>query len=167
MARTRRAGAARTWPFSTSTAASARSACGSRRPSTGPAHGFVSIIAAVARRQGVSGYPGDGTNRWAAVHRDDAARLVTQALTDAPAGALLHVVAEEGVGTRAIAEAVGRTLDLPVASVAIGEVADHFGWLGGFFAMDLAATSTATRKLLDWTPTGRGLIDDIDAGAYR
>jgi nucleoside-diphosphate-sugar epimerase len=129
-------------------------------------HGFIAILAAVARQKGVSGYPGDGTNRWAAVHRADAGRLVTVGLEKAPAGARLHAVAEEGVPTRAIAEAIGRAFDLPVTSIASDDVQDHFGWIGAFFAMDLAATSTVTRELLGWTPTGPALIEDIDAGAY-
>ncbi len=129
-------------------------------------HGFIAAIAAVAREKGVSGYPGDGTNRWAAVHRSDAARLVALGLEKAPAGARLHAVAEEGVPTREIAAAIGRAFDLPVASVASDEVQEHFGWIGAFFAMDLSATSTVTRELLGWTPNGPTLIKDIDAGAY-
>jgi nucleoside-diphosphate-sugar epimerase len=129
-------------------------------------YGFIAAIAAVARQRGVSGYPGDGTHRWAAVHRSDAARLVALGLAKAPAGARLHAVAEEGVPAREIAAAIGRAYDLPVRSVAADDVAAHFGWIGMFFAMDLAADSTATRELLGWTPTGPGLIADIDAGAY-
>lgn len=129
-------------------------------------HGFIAVLGAIAREKGVSGYPGDGTNRWAAVHRTDAARLVTLGLRKAPAGTRLHAIAEEGVPTRVIAEAIGRTFDLPVASIAPDDVQDHFGWIGGFFGMDLTASSAATRELLDWTPTGLSLVDDIDAGAY-
>jgi nucleoside-diphosphate-sugar epimerase len=129
-------------------------------------HGFIAVIAAVAREKGVSGYPGDGTNRWAAVHRSDAARLVALGLAKAPAGARLHAVAEEGVPTRDIAEAIGRAFSLPVTSVAPEDVQDHFGWIATFFSMDLAATSAATRELLGWQPAGPALIEDIDAGAY-
>jgi nucleoside-diphosphate-sugar epimerase len=129
-------------------------------------HGFIAIIAAVAREKGVSGYPGDGTNRWAAVHRSDAARIVALGLAKAPAGARLHAVAEAGVPTRDIAEAIGRALALPVTSVAPDDVQDHFGWIGTFFSMDLAATSAMTRELLGWAPTGPTLIEDIDAGGY-
>jgi nucleoside-diphosphate-sugar epimerase len=129
-------------------------------------HGFIAVIAAVARDKGVSGYPGDGANRWAAVHRSDAARLVALGLEKAPAGARLHGVAETGVSARDIAEAIGRTLGLPVASIAPDDVQDHFGWIGTFFSMDLAATSTRTRELLGWQPTGPALIEDIHAGAY-
>ncbi|MCU1643848.1 MAG: oxidoreductase [Nocardia sp.] len=129
-------------------------------------HGFIAIIAAVARAKGLSGYPGDGTNRWAAVHRSDAARLTALGLEKAPAGARLHAVAEQGVTTREIAEAIGRRFDLPVASIAPEDLQDHFGWMSTFFAMDLASSSTRTRELLGWTPTGPTLIEDIDAGAY-
>jgi len=129
-------------------------------------HGFIAILGAIAREKGVSGYPGDGTNRWAAVHVHDAGRLVTLGLAKAPAGSRLHAVAEEGVATREIAEAIGRAFDLPVAPVATDDVRRHFGWIGAFFAMDLTATSAATRELLGWTPAGPTLIADLDAGAY-
>ena len=129
-------------------------------------HGFIAVLAAIAREKGVAGYPGDGTNRWAAVHRGDAARMVTLGLQKAPAGARLHAVAEEGVPTREIAAAIGRAFDLPVASVAAEDVPAHFGWIGTFFGMDLAATSTATQELLGWTPAGPALLEDLDAGAY-
>ena len=130
-------------------------------------HGFIAHLSAIAREKGVSGYPGDGSNRWAAVHRSDAARLVTLGLEKAPAGSRLHAVAEVGVPTREIAEAIGRAFDLPVASVAAEDVQDHYGWIGAFFAMDLSATSTQTRELLGWTPTGPTLVEDLDSGAYK
>ena len=130
-------------------------------------HGFVATLCRIARDRGVSGYPGDGRNRWAAVHVADAARMVVLGLEKAPAGSRLHAVAEEGVPTRVIAEAIGRAFDLPVAAVPDDRIGEHFGWIGGFFAMDMAASSAATRELLGWTPTGPTLIEDIDGGAYR
>ncbi|MEV6923436.1 SDR family oxidoreductase [Dactylosporangium sp. NPDC051485] len=130
-------------------------------------HGFIAILSAIAREKGVSGYPGDGGNRWPAVHVRDAGRLATLALDKAPAGARLHVVAEEGVPTREIAEAIGRAFDLPVAPIAADDVLGHWGWIGSFFAMDLPSSSAATRELLAWTPTGPTLLEDLDAGAYK
>lgn len=129
-------------------------------------HGFIDVITAAAKRHGFSGYPGDGSNQWAAVHRSDAARLVALALAKAPAGARLHAVAEEGVPTREIAEAIGRALDLPAASVAPDDAASHFGWIGGFFGAEMSAVSGATRELLGWAPSGPTLVEDIAAGAY-
>ena len=128
-------------------------------------HGFVAALVGIAQSQGVSAYPGDGANRWPAVHRSDAARLVVAAL-EAPAGSVLHAVAEEGVPTRDIAEAIGRLLGLPVVSVATADAAAHFGWLGSFFSLDVPASSARTRELLGWAPSGPTLLADIDAGAY-
>ncbi|MBM6402632.1 SDR family oxidoreductase [Phycicoccus sp. CSK15P-2] len=129
-------------------------------------HGFVAELTRVARERGVSGYPADGTNRWAAVHRSDAARLAVLGL-GAPAGSRLHAVGEEGIPSREIAEAIGRSEGLPVVAVDPGDVADHFGWIGMFFGLDLTGGSAATRELLGWTPTGPTLLEDIGAGAYR
>lgn len=129
-------------------------------------HGFIAVLAAIAREMGVSGYPGDGANRWSAVHVRDAARLVALGLAKAPAGARLHAIAEEGVPTRVIAEAIGRAFGLPVASIDPDDVPGHFGWMGAFFSADLSATSTVTRNLLGWTPTGPTLAEDLEAGAY-
>jgi nucleoside-diphosphate-sugar epimerase len=129
-------------------------------------HGFVAVLSQIARDKGVAGYPGDGSNRWPAVHVSDAARMTVLGLEQAPAGTRLHAVAEEGVPTRAIAEAIGRAFDVPVASIPAAQVIEHFGWIGGFFGADAATSSAATRKLLGWTPTGPTLVDDIDAGAY-
>jgi nucleoside-diphosphate-sugar epimerase len=129
-------------------------------------HGFVPHIIAVARAKGVSAYPGDGSNRWAAGHRLDAAHLYRLALEEAPGGARLHAIGDEGVPVRDIAEAVGRYLKLPVAAVPREEAADHFGWLGHFFAMDVPASSALTRKRLGWHPERPGLVEDLDEGHY-
>lgn len=129
-------------------------------------HGFIAILSGVARRTGVSAYVGDGSNRWPAVHISDAGRLVALALEKAEPGRILHAVAEEGVATREIAEAIGRSVGVPTRSIDAADAVGHFGFLGGFFSMDIAASSEATRGFLGWTPTGPTLVEDLDAGAY-
>ena len=129
-------------------------------------HGFVATLVAIARDKGVAGYVGDGANRWPAIHRLDAAKLVQLAIDKAPARSVLHAIAEEGIKTRDIAEAIGRGLDLPVVSVAAEQAVEHFSWMGGFIGADAPASNHKTRSLLDWTPTHPTLIDDLDAGAY-
>ncbi|MFE9064638.1 SDR family oxidoreductase [Streptomyces violaceusniger] len=128
--------------------------------------GFMAVLVATARAKGVSGYIGDGANRWPAVHRLDAARLFRLAVEQAPAGSVLHGTAEEGVTIRDIAEVIGRHLDVPVTSVAPEAAAEHFTWLGGFLGTDAPATNTLTRELLDWQPTRPGLLEDLDKGHY-
>jgi nucleoside-diphosphate-sugar epimerase len=129
-------------------------------------HGFIARLVAIAREQGVSGYIGDGSNRWPAVHRLDAGRLVCLAVVDAPAGSVLHAIGEQGVPTREIAEAIGGGLNLPVVSVPAEQATEHFGWLGRFFGTDSRAASDVTRTLMGWEPTHQGLIADLNEGHY-
>ena len=129
-------------------------------------NGFMAAIVGIARDKGVSGYIGDGSNRWPAVHRLDSAHLFRLALENAPAGSTLHAVADEGVPIRAIAEVIGRHLDVPVVSIPAAEAAGHFTWLAGFLGADSPASSTLTRELLGWQPVQPGLIDDLEKGHY-
>jgi nucleoside-diphosphate-sugar epimerase len=129
-------------------------------------HGFVPRLIDIAREKGVSAYPGDGSNRWPAVHRFDAARLFRLALESAPAGARLHAIGDEGLPVRDIAGTIGRHLSLPVTALAPETAADHFGWLGVFFSLDVPASSALTRERLGWRPTQTGLLDDLEEGHY-
>jgi len=129
-------------------------------------HGFTPTLIAIARAKGVSGYVGDGANRWPATHTLDVARLFRLALEQAPAGSRLHAVADEGVAFREIAETIGRHLDVPVKSVPAEDAAEHFSYLGGFVGLDNPVSSAHTRELLGWQPTHPGLIDDLDQGHY-
>jgi nucleoside-diphosphate-sugar epimerase len=129
-------------------------------------NGFMAALVGIARAKGVSGYVGDGANRWPASHRLDAARLFSLAADDAPAGSTLHAVAEEGVPIRDVAEVIGRHLDLPVVSIASEDVADHFGFLARFVGLDSPASSVLTRELTGWQPAHPGLIADLEQGHY-
>jgi len=128
--------------------------------------GLVTYAVAVAREKGVSAYVGDGQNRWSAAHVLDVARLYRLALEKHEAGARYHAVAEEGVRMRDIAEAIGRGLKVPVKSISPEEAQTHFGWLGMFAGHDLPASSALTRERLGWTPTGPGLIADLEGMDY-
>jgi nucleoside-diphosphate-sugar epimerase len=129
-------------------------------------NGFLATLVGIARDRGVSGYIGDGSNRWPAVHRLDAAQLFRLALEKAPAGSTLHAIGDEGVPIRSVAEVIGRHLDVPVVSVAHEDAAAHFSWLGGFLGADSPASSAATRARFGWQPTHPGLIEDLDKGHY-
>ena len=124
--------------------------------------GLVSPAIAMYREKGVCVYIGDGANRWPAAHFLDVARLYRLALEKAEPNAKYHAVAEEGVAMRAIAEAVGRRLKLPVKSITPEEAPAYFGWLAMFATLDLPASSALTRKTLGWQPKGPGLIADLE-----
>ena len=125
--------------------------------------GLVTFSIALAREKGLSAYIGDGLNRWPAVHVLDAAAVYRLALEKAPNRARYHPVAEEGVTAKAIAEAIGRGLKIPVVSLSPEEAAGHFGWMAMFAGMDMPASSALTKERLGWHPTQKaGLIEDLD-----
>jgi nucleoside-diphosphate-sugar epimerase len=129
-------------------------------------HGLVPRLIVTAREKRVSAYVGEGRNRWPAVHRLDAAHLFRLALENGPAGSTFHGIAEEGVPTREIAEAIGRGLHLPVVSKSREEAFAHFGWLSAFFAVDAPSSSARTRERLGWQPRRPGLLADLDGKHY-
>jgi nucleoside-diphosphate-sugar epimerase len=129
-------------------------------------HGFVPMLIAAARRNGVSVYVGDGANVWPAVHTLDAAHLYRLALETAKAGTRLHAVADEGVAFRAIAEAIGKGLGLPVKSVSADEAPKYLGGMAHFAQVNNPTSSARTRTLLQWGPTRAGLLADIAEGHY-
>ncbi|HEY3873453.1 MAG TPA: SDR family oxidoreductase [Actinocrinis sp.] len=129
----------------------------------GERHGFIPQLITAARAKGVCGYIGDGASRWPAVHVKDAARLYRLAIEQAPAGAVLNAVGDEGVPIREIAEAIGRHLNLPARSLPAEEFEGMFVRL---LSTDMPASSTITKDLLSWKPTHPGLIEDIEQGHY-
>ncbi len=132
----------------------------------GERHGFVPMMAGIAREKGVSAYVGDGQNLWPSVHRLDAARVYRLALEQGAQGGPFHAVGDEGVPYRQIAEAIGEQLGLPTTSLSPAEAAGHFGPLAMFIAGNGPASSARTRARLGWVPSEPGLIRDINQPAY-
>ena len=128
--------------------------------------GFAGALVDIAARSGFSGYLGDGSQRWPALHRRDAATLFRFVVEDAPAGSVLHGVGEEGVPLRAIAEIIGRKLGVPVRPVPCEKAGGHFGWLATIVGTDAPASSAATRSLLAWEPHHPGLLEDLVHGEF-
>ncbi len=129
-------------------------------------HGFVPQLIQIARAKGVSAYPGDGSNRWPAVHRLDAAHLYRLALEAAPTGSRLHAIADEGIPVRDIATVIGRRLNIPVVALPVEQVSNHFGWMGQFFSRDAPASSTLTQQRFGWHPVQPSLLADLDQDHY-
>ncbi|WP_420031580.1 SDR family oxidoreductase [Streptomyces sp. cg28] len=120
--------------------------------------GFAGLLTNIARQSGVSGYPGDGAQRWPAVHALDAAVLFRLALEQAPAGSAWHAVADEGDAVRDIAAVIGRRLDVPVQSVPT----ETYGPLGTIFETDQPSSSAHTRETLGWVPKHPALLADLE-----
>jgi nucleoside-diphosphate-sugar epimerase len=128
--------------------------------------GLVPYLLAVSRAKGVSAYIGDGSTRWPAAHVSDVARLYRLAFEKAQPGAIYHAVDEEGVTMKAIVEAHGRGLKVPVVSIKPEEAEAHFGWLARFALIDMPSSGALTQRKLNWKPTGPGMIADLDGMDY-
>jgi nucleoside-diphosphate-sugar epimerase len=128
-------------------------------------HAFVQSAINIAREKGVSAYI-EGEHRWSAVHKLDAAQLYRLALENGPAGSIYHAVAEEGVPTQEVAEAIGRHLHLPIVSMSAEEAQAHFGFFALLIGVDNPASGKLTQEKLGWHPSHPGLIADIEQGHY-
>jgi nucleoside-diphosphate-sugar epimerase len=129
-------------------------------------HGFVPALIGIARAKGLAAYVGDGSNRWAAVHRLDAAHLFRLGLEGAPAGTRLHAIGDNGVPFRDITEVIGRHLGLPVRAITPEEAAGHFGLFAMFASGDAPGSSALTQERFGWRPVQPGLIADLGEGHY-
>jgi len=129
-------------------------------------HGFVPRLIGFAKETGKSAFVDDGRNRWAAVHRLDAARLYRLVLEKGVAGGHYHAVGDEGVRFREIARVIGERLDVPRVALTPKEAEAHFGWFALFAAIDAPASGEKTKAAMGWQPEGVGLIADMEKGTY-
>lgn len=127
-------------------------------------HGFILMLIATARRTRVSAYVGDGTNRWPAVHRHDAAVLFRLAVEKAPACSVLHRVAEPGIAFKGIAETIARGLVFPRLAAARKRPPLREPVHGGDLRGRRAGLSIRTQHLLGWTPAHEGPLQDLKHG---
>lgn len=127
--------------------------------------GLITPLIAEARRAGAVAYVGEGQTQWSAAHVSDVAKLYALALDRGEPGARYNASVEEGVTSRAIAEAIGHGTGLPVRSVAADEIERYFGWMAPFAGLDMAASNTWTRARLGWNPKGPDLLTDLAAMA--
>jgi len=126
----------------------------------------VPLLINLAREKGLAAHPGDGRNRWPAVHRLDAAELFRRVAEQGRAGAAYHGAAETGVPFAELTAVIGRRLNLPVQGLTGEAAAAHFGWFEKFAAMDNPCSSEATQRELSWQPHRTGLLVDVDQPGY-
>ena len=128
--------------------------------------GLISYLVELARQNGTAVYVGDGSERWAAAHRADVARLYRLALENGKADGIYHAVGEEGVPMRQVTEVIGKALKVPTVSIKMEDASKYYGPLSMFAGLDMPASSALTQKWLNWKPTGVGLIEDIGQPGY-
>jgi nucleoside-diphosphate-sugar epimerase len=128
--------------------------------------GLITYLVELARQKGAAAYVGEGTERWAAAHRQDVSRLYRLALEKGTTDGIYHAVGEEGVPMRQVIEVIGRALNVPIVSIKKDEAGDYYGPLAMFAGLDMPASSALTQQRLGWTPAGIGLLADIAQPGY-
>lgn len=128
---------------------------------------FVPALIDLARRKGFAGYAGDGSNRWPAVHRIDAAKVFRLALEKGAPGTRFHASAEEGIPLKQIAETIAQALNVPVRALSDTEAPAYLEWLSRFAMTDNPTSTAKTREVLGWRPDQPGLLDDMRAHYFR
>ena len=131
--------------------------------------GIPALLVDLARQHGTGVHVGQELVRWPMVHVDDLAGLFALALRNARAGTILHGVAEEGVGTRALAAAAAlaagvsgtRAWPLREAAAALGRP------LAEALACDQVVSATRTRHQLGWQPYRPSAVEELSTGSYR
>lgn len=123
--------------------------------------GFGLIIVETAKQKGFAAYVGDGSNRWSAVHRLDAARLFRLALQKSAVGARYNAAGDAGITMRELAQLTGEKLDLPVKSISPEEAKEYYSWMSYFISFESAVKIDKTREQLGWEPIHPGLLEDL------
>ena len=128
--------------------------------------GFVPMLINMSRQNGAAVYVNDGSARWPAVHRDDAAVMLRLALEKGSPGATYHAVAEQGVAMKDIMTVVGTHLNLPVEGKSPEEATAKIGFFAYLIGLDNPTSSEKTQRELGWHPTRPGLLADMEANYF-
>ena len=128
--------------------------------------GFVPSLINLARQKGVVTYIDDGSARWPAVHRLDAAVLFRLALEKGTAGATYHAVAEQGIPLKDIMALIGKQLQLPIEGKPASEAVQTMGFFARVVGMDNPTSSEKTQRQLGWHPTQPKLLADMEANYF-
>jgi nucleoside-diphosphate-sugar epimerase len=130
--------------------------------------GFVTMFGGLAQKNGFAAYVGDGSARWTAVHRNDAAVAFRLAAEKGKAGATYLPIAEAGVPMKDIQTAIGKKLNLPIVSKTAEELAPTHGFFGHLMDSDTPVNNEKTKKELGWEATkGPGLLEDIEKNYFN
>jgi nucleoside-diphosphate-sugar epimerase len=122
---------------------------------------FLPRRIALFRKCGIAWYVGDGSNRLPAVHVRDCARLLRLALEKAPAGSILHPVAEEAVTANELIPAIAKGLGLDTVSLGLEEAIERYGSAGPLAKIDMPMSNKLTKELTGWEPHEPGVLADL------
>jgi nucleoside-diphosphate-sugar epimerase len=116
-----------------------------------------------ARERRTVTYPGDGSQHWGVVHRDDMAEAYALALEHAQGGERYLLVDESRPTVRELAEAVAKAAGAQAVPQVRREVLETRGTLGAAELIDQQFTAVRARRELGWVPRHPGIPTTAEA----
>jgi len=132
----------------------------------GESRGILGGMFAEARARRTVSYPGDGTQHWGMVHRDDVAEAYALALEHGRGGERYALVDETQLTVREIAEAIARASGAAARPWPRAEVIAKLGLFGEALLTDQKITAVKARRQLGWVPRHTSFVHEAEA-LYR
>jgi len=107
-------------------------------------------------------YPGDGSQHWSLVHRDDLADAYALALEHAGSGERYLLSDESRHTVRELAEAVARATGSKAVSWPADDLVRRHGAFGEALLNDLQVSSAKARRELGWVPRHPSFVAGVE-----
>lgn len=124
-------------------------------------HDFINMQIAAAKSSGYVAYADN--HAWSACSYDDCAECITLAVKAAdklPNPVNLHLIAEEGVPHKLVAETLAKKIGSSAKRIEEAELAP-MGFLGMLLSLAKPATAEYTKQVTGWQPKAAGLIAQL------
>jgi len=108
-------------------------------------------------------YPGDGSQHWAMVHRDDLADAYLLALEHGQGGERYLLADESHYTVKQLAEAAAAAAGVPALPWPADELVGALGLYGKALLNDLQVTSAKARRELGWVPRHTSFVNEAPA----
>lgn len=132
----------------------------------GESRGIIGAMWAEARDRHRVTYPGDGSQIWSLVHREDLAEAYALAIEHAPVGSRYLLADDQPLSVREIAGAIARTTGAEATPWAREEVLESLGPYGEALLSGARVSAARARRELGWVPRHPNFANEADA-LYR
>jgi len=126
----------------------------------GEGRGILGAWFAEAQRAKTVTYPGDGSQHWSMVHRDDVAEGYALALEHGKAGKRYLLCDESHYTVKQLAEAVAAATGATAVSLSADDTLKSLGVYGKALLSDGLYTSAMARRELGWVPRHTSFVTE-------
>lgn len=129
----------------------------------GGSRGVIGAWFAEAQQKRTLTYPGDGSQHWPMVHREDVAEAYALALEDGDGGQRYLLCDESHHTVKQLAEAAAAAAGATASSMPATELVKTRGLFGKALLNDARVTSAKARRELGWVPRHASFVSEAPA----